>query len=149
LEYDPKMRNRRWALEDPWARELDDGWSSAPRNVQVAITNEIERIGEAIQSRVDGVLGFGFLKEFILVIDYRDNVFRLAIPSEQCNRRGTRSGTSISFKLASTSKPPILVPATVNGQGPFQFALDTGASRTMLSFSLAEKLASRPPTKGP
>jgi predicted aspartyl protease len=38
-------------------------------------------------------------------------------------------------------KPLILVSTRVNGRGPFQFALDTGASRTMLSSELAEKLA--------
>jgi hypothetical protein len=33
------------------------------------------------------------------------------------------------------------VPARVNGQGPFGFALDTGASRTMLSSKLVADLA--------
>lgn len=110
-------------------------------NVEVAITNEIQRIAAAIQSKVDGVLGFGFLKEFVLVIDYRDSAFRLALPSEEGNGNSNRSGSCIPFKVASVSKPLILVPAIVNGQGPFQFALDTGASRTMLSSQLAEKLA--------
>jgi hypothetical protein len=41
---------------------------------------------------------------------------------------------------AAMAKPLILVPAIVNGQGPYQFALDTGASRTMVSFRLAEPL---------
>ena len=110
-------------------------------NVKVAITNEIEKIAAVIRSRVDGVLGYDFLKEFILVIDYRASAFRLALPPDHGNGKGPRSGVSLSFKLASTSKPLILVPAIVNGQGPFQFALDTGASRTMLSSQLAEKLA--------
>jgi len=115
--------------------------SALQENVPVAITNEIQRIAAVIQSRVDGVLGFAFLKEFVLGIDYRDGTFRLALPSEEGNGSGIRDGNGISFKLASTSKPLILVPAIVNGQGPFQFALDTGASRTMLSIELARKLA--------
>ncbi len=32
-------------------------------NVNVAITNEIQRIATAIQSKVDGVLGFDFLRK--------------------------------------------------------------------------------------
>ncbi len=115
--------------------------SAQQENVQVAITNEIQRIGAAVQSRVDGVVGFAFLKEFVLLIDYRDGTLRLALPPEDGNGDGNPSGSCISFKLASASKPLILVPATVNGQGPFQFALDTGASRTMLSIELARKLA--------
>jgi predicted aspartyl protease len=106
-------------------------------NIAVAITNEIQRIAAAIQCKVDGVLGFEFLKDFILAIDYKDGVFSLSLPAEN----SIRTGTPISFKLASTSKPLILVPAIVDGQGPFQFALDTGASRTMVSLDLARKLA--------
>lgn len=115
--------------------------SALQENIQVGITNETQRIGAAIQTRVDGVVGFTFLKEFVVVIDYRDGALRLALPSEGGNGNGNRSGNCISFKLASVSKPLILVPAIVNGQGPFQFALDTGASRTMLSADLARKLA--------
>ncbi len=33
------------------------------------------------------------------------------------------------------------VPVTVNGQGPFQFVIDTGADRTVISKELAEQLA--------
>jgi predicted aspartyl protease len=47
---------------------------------------------------------------------------------------------SISFKLASSRKPLILVPVFVNGRGPFQFAVDTGASRTYLAPRLAREL---------
>jgi predicted aspartyl protease len=110
-------------------------------NVQVAITNEIQRIGAAIQSKVDGELGFDFLKDFILKIDYRNRVLNLALPSDDRSGDGASSGSSIPFKLASAFKPLILVSAMVNGQGPSQFALDTGASRTMLSRELGRKLA--------
>jgi predicted aspartyl protease len=115
--------------------------SARQANLKVALTSEIQRVAAAIRSRIDGVLGFDFLKDFILVIDYRASAFRLALPSEHGNGNANPSRASIPFKLASSSKPLILVPAMVNGQGPFQFALDTGASRTMLSSRLAEKLA--------
>jgi predicted aspartyl protease len=37
-------------------------------------------------------------------------------------------------------KPVILVPAFINGKGPFEFALDPGASMTILSIELAERI---------
>jgi predicted aspartyl protease len=110
--------------------------SARQGNVSVAITSETQRIAAAIQSEVDGILGFEFLKEFIVTIDYQDCALGLSLPSGN----SSRLGTSVAFKLASTSKPLILVPTVVDGQGPFQFALDTGASRTMVSLELARKL---------
>jgi predicted aspartyl protease len=110
-------------------------------NLEVAITDELSRFGEAVQSKVDGVLGSNFLKDFRVTVDYRRGVVRLARPSAQARAEGSvQSAASISFKLAMPSKPLILVPVFVNGRRPFQFVLDTGASRTTLSFDLARKL---------
>jgi predicted aspartyl protease len=108
-------------------------------NVQVAITDELKRIGTAIRSRVDGDLGFEFLKDFPLTIDYRTGALGFASRLEADH--GGPAAHSIPFKLAAAHKPLILVQVMVNDQGPFQFALDTGASRTMLSSELAGKLA--------
>jgi predicted aspartyl protease len=108
-------------------------------NVQVAITDELKRIGTAIRSRVDGDLGFEFLKDFSLTIDYRAGALGFASRLEADH--GGPAAHSIPFKLAAAHKPLILVQVMVNDQGPFQFALDTGASRTMLSSELAGKLA--------
>ena len=112
--------------------------SAQRRNVPVAITNELNRIGAAMGNRVDGCLGFEFLKDFVLTIDYRDSTLRFASSPEPGNSPPARS---IPFALAAAHKPLILVQAFVNDQGPFQFAVDTGASRTMLSSELAAKLA--------
>jgi predicted aspartyl protease len=46
----------------------------------------------------------------------------------------------VTFKLAGAHAPLILVPTFVNGQGPYDFVLDTGASATLLSPELAERL---------
>src|SRR2546428_14042823 len=45
----------------------------------------------------------------------------------------------IKFRLAGGEQPLILLPGTVNGQGPFQFILDTGAGTSLLSPELAQK----------
>jgi len=46
----------------------------------------------------------------------------------------------VEFSLVSPEKPIIIIKAQVNGQGPFDFAVDTGASTTVLSRETAEKL---------
>jgi predicted aspartyl protease len=114
--------------------------SALENNVQVAITGEIERIGAAIRAKVDGDVGFNFLKHFRLTLDYRHSLLSLVRPPDTANGNGVHSASAIPFKLASASKPLILVSVFVNNQGPFQFAVDTGASSTMLAPDLARKL---------
>jgi clan AA aspartic protease (TIGR02281 family) len=46
----------------------------------------------------------------------------------------------MKFSLVGSDKPIIIVKAKVNGKGPFDFAVDTGASVTALSKELAENL---------
>jgi predicted aspartyl protease len=46
----------------------------------------------------------------------------------------------MKFKLAGKEKPIIIVKASVNGKGPYDFAVDTGASVTALSKETAQEL---------
>jgi predicted aspartyl protease len=48
--------------------------------------------------------------------------------------------TKASFRLAGGAQPLILLPVNVNGDGPFQFILDTGAGTSLLSSDLAKQL---------
>jgi predicted aspartyl protease len=112
--------------------------STARQNIRVGITKEIERVASVVQTQIDGDLGYDFLKDFVLTIDYRDCLLRLGPPTEVVN--SPAPATLVPFQLAAAAKPLILVPAMVNGQGPFSFALDTGASRTMISGELARTL---------
>lgn len=50
------------------------------------------------------------------------------------------AGVTVPFRPASSCAPLLLVDVRVNGQGPFQFVVDTGASGTGLSRQLAERL---------
>lgn len=56
----------------------------------------------------------------------------------------------VSFRLGAPQKPVILVDVMVNGSGPYQFALDTGASVTVLSEGLVNdlRIASGDPVAG-
>src|SRR6266536_5474581 len=46
----------------------------------------------------------------------------------------------VKFRLAGDAQPLILLPVRVNGEGPFEFILDTGAGTSLLSSDLAKKL---------
>jgi predicted aspartyl protease len=46
----------------------------------------------------------------------------------------------VTFRLAGGAQPLILLPVEVNGEGPFEFILDTGAGTSLLSPELGQKL---------
>jgi predicted aspartyl protease len=46
----------------------------------------------------------------------------------------------VSFELAGPGGAALLVPIKINGQGPFNFVLDTGATFTCIDQKLAEEL---------
>jgi hypothetical protein len=49
--------------------------------------------------------------------------------------------TEISFALVGPFSHLIIVPVSVNGQGPFRFGLDTGGAHSTISTALAQRLA--------
>jgi predicted aspartyl protease len=50
------------------------------------------------------------------------------------------SSAKVKFRLAGGAQPLILIPVEVNGEGPFEFILDTGAGTSLLSSQLGERL---------
>jgi len=110
----------------------------------VGITADVDRIGAAVGHRIDGDIGYDFLKAFRLTLDYRRRVVRLALGGRQGGFEvagpGGAAHAEVAFRLAGTAKPLVLVPAYVNGRGPHTFVLDTGASATVLSPELAAAL---------
>lgn len=104
---------------------------------QVFIAGDLERIGATIKVRVDGLIGFDFMKDFRVTLDYQRNVLRLEQVPE--SRDGNNHSADILF-LLTPADPFMLLQAFVNGQGPFPFALDTGAGRTVLATELAQRL---------
>src|ERR1700678_1599021 len=51
--------------------------TASQENIEVAITAELSRLGDAVQTKVDGVLGSNFLKNFRVSLDYARGVVRL------------------------------------------------------------------------
>jgi predicted aspartyl protease len=110
-------------------------------NVQVAITSELHRIGAVIGASVDGNVGYSYLKDFSLTLDYQKLTLQLIQAEQETNvDDGSIESAETKFKLAHPSKPLVLIPTFVNDEGPFIFALDTGASSTVLSSEVAQML---------
>jgi predicted aspartyl protease len=58
----------------------------------------------------------------------------------------SEEGAGIPFRM-SKSRPLLIVEAFVNGEGPFNFAVDTGASVTVVSPRVAKKASLTPSRK--
>lgn len=108
------------------------------RDIDVAIV-DLSPIARAVGAKLDGDLGYNFLKHFRLTIDFRASELTLEDPI-RIERFAASGATEVPMRLAQPSKPLILIDAFVNGRGPFQFAIDTGTSTTALSAELAREL---------
>jgi predicted aspartyl protease len=100
---------------------------------------DLKHIGAAVGAKIDGDLGYNFLKSFRVSIDYEKCQLRLDDPRrlDVFHRSGR---TEVPLRLASPAKPLILVEVHANRKGPFQFAIDTGTSTTAITPELAKKL---------
>jgi len=103
-------------------------------NVPVFVT-DLSFIGRATGAQVDGALGHSFLKHFVMTLDYATNALTLSRPVGGAER--ALDGCEIAFQPANAENPLVVVPVFVNEKGPYDFALDTGASSTAISFGLA------------
>ncbi|HYY56287.1 MAG TPA: retroviral-like aspartic protease family protein [Pyrinomonadaceae bacterium] len=106
-------------------------------DVPVAVMDLLD-VGTAVGAKIDGNIGFTYLKNFRITIDYQRRVLRLAEGRHEIV--GSTVLKEIDFRLAAPSKPLVLVRAVVNGQGSYEFALDTGASMTIISPRMAAGL---------
>ena len=110
------------------AAKLDD--------VDVGIV-DLGHIGKTIGAKIDGDLGYNFLKHFRVTIDYRNCEIRLDDP-KRVEDFGGIAQTEVPMRLADPAKPLILVDVHANGRGPYQFAIDTGTSTTAITPEMAK-----------
>jgi len=105
---------------------------------QVGVTEMLDKLSERIGANLEGNLGYSFLKDFRLTIDYPRSVLKL---DRTGAARSARAGEAkpVAFQLGA-KKPLIVVPVLVNGSGPYSFAVDTGASGSGISPALAKEL---------
>jgi len=107
-------------------------------DVDVGIV-DLSQIGNTVGTKIDGDLGYNFLKHFRLTIDYRACEIRFDDP-KRVEHFGRSARTEVAMRLAHPAKPLILVDVHANGRGPFQFAIDTGTSTTAITPQLAKEL---------
>jgi predicted aspartyl protease len=100
---------------------------------------DLAQIGRTIGAKIDGDLGYNFLRYFRVTIDYRDCKILFDDPT-RVESFGRSAKTELPIRLASPAKPLILVDVHANGRGPFQFAIDTGTSTTAIAPELAKQL---------
>lgn len=106
----------------------------------VAITSEVERIGAAVGAAIDGDIGYDFLRDYRVTVDYAKQMVRLVQGSAEAIGPGQHMRCEVPFRLAAPMKPLVLATVFVNGRGPYTFAVDTGASVTTVSPELASAL---------
>lgn len=100
---------------------------------------DLTHIGTTVGARIDGDLGYNFLRHFRVSIDYEKSQLRFDDPRRiDVFHRGAR--TEVPLHLANPAKPLILVDVHANRKGPFRFAIDTGTSTTAITPELAKKL---------
>jgi predicted aspartyl protease len=107
-------------------------------HVQVGML-DLSDLGRAVGARIDGDIGYNFLKRFRVTIDYRRGVLELSDGEGRPDAAGSR-GAGVPFRLGQPTKPLVLLSTFVNGQGPFEFAVDTGSSTSVVSPELAHRL---------
>src|SRR5688500_2989167 len=100
---------------------------------------DLSQIGKTVGARIDGDLGYNFLRHFRITIDYRNLEIRFDDP-KRVEHFGKAALTEIPMRLANPAKPLILVDVYANGRGPFQFAIDTGSSTSAITPELAKQL---------
>jgi len=103
------------------------------------VLSDLEQIGVAAKSNISGLIGYDFLRDFRVTIDYGRNKLCIARSAEQC-LEAIGSTAIIPFEI-SPAEPLILLPVLVNGHGPFQFVLDTAAGRTVVAPEIAVQCA--------
>ena len=116
-------------------------------DIDVAIM-DLSYIGRAVGARLEGDLGYNFLKYFRLSIDFRALELKLEDP-RKIEAFGPAARTEVPMRLAQPSKPLILIETYVGEKGPFQFAIDTGTSTTAISPQLARDLHLQTAPVGP
>ena len=101
-------------------------------NTRVAVMKSLPKcVGQ-------GVIGYDFLKHFVLTLDYPHNELTLTADGDYDNHERC---STLPLKLARPDRPIILMEVFVNARGSYQFVLDTGASQTVVSPALAEEMS--------
>ncbi len=88
-------------------------------NLKVYVAEGLESVKKATGIDLKGAVGLNFMRHFIVTINYPDEFLRL-VPGQ---RNSTLGAAGVHFP----KKDLIVIPVLVNGRGPYNFAVETGA----------------------
>jgi len=111
---------------------------AAQEGLTLGIADDLAAIGDALNVRVDGLIGFDFISNFRMTIDYRQQII-VFYSNLQNGGNHLRSSDAVRFEL--TPKEPLMLVATyINDRGPFQFVVDTAAGKSVIAQDLIERI---------
>jgi len=93
----------------------------------VGVLAALSELGEKLNARIDGNIGFHFLKDYALTLDFQRSVLTLSVDEPV--------GPSMPIEVRKED-PLILLDVQANGT-PMTFVLDTGASYNCISLPAA------------
>jgi predicted aspartyl protease len=125
------------AIGQQFAKQKMSLYSLPPITVGQAQVSRLSGIGlstSVLPFKSAGVLGLDFLSRFDIILNPQSRNLRLVSPTSPI-----ASGLRLEGRLGVMTTPQVYI----NGKGPYRFLLDTGASVTTISESLAQRLMLR------
>jgi predicted aspartyl protease len=111
---------------------------AAQEGLTLGIADDLAAIGDALNVRVDGLIGFDFIKNFRMTIDYRQQII---VFDSNLQNGGMHLPSLNAVRFELTPKEPLMLVATyINDRGPFQFVVDTAAGKTVIAQDLIERI---------
>lgn len=99
---------------------------------------DLAAFGDALKVRVDGLIGFDFIKNFRMTIDYQQQI--IVFYSDLQNVGNNLPSLDVVRFELSPKDPLMLVATYINDRGPFQFVVDTAASKTVIAQDLIDRI---------
>lgn len=98
------------------------------------------KLWDLLGNKTDGIIGMGFLKYFEVTINYPRSTMSFVSELNFIGKH-QKPKPNFSYVWIKYSNNYIVVPTYVNGAGPYNFLLDTGASGCIISTEIADKLS--------
>ncbi|MDH5483006.1 MAG: retroviral-like aspartic protease family protein [Candidatus Bathyarchaeota archaeon] len=99
------------------------------RQVPIAL-GDLSKLSEETGTLLDGIIGSPFMKDYEVVIDY---------PQMEILFEESRQERRLPTKFRLVSKANFIVVETeLNGKGPFNFLVDTGATKTVMTEQIGQ-----------
>jgi predicted aspartyl protease len=92
-----------------------------------AVTLNLEKLGAPLGIKLHGILGYSFLKDKIIRINYEDRILQIFKSKEDLQAQISQNAYISEFEIDGEDMIPILTSFYINGK-QFKGSLDTGSS---------------------